>query len=591
MIQAIRATEDWGNAHGHFMQAAHNKTAIMHLPPPKALPSPTSTPVTLSDGSVVPMVNSYKYLGFMVTPTLSADPQLNKFVNRVVSQFHRLVAYNNVNPYLPQTSLLQLLKSLLSPYLLSTVPVTTTSIAKLRTAIKPVQRYILANAPEVSPTSLLNIESGIPSSKFLLLRSILGINFATMTSIHPNSPLVVELNEQRANLRPGCFIDRVRKACSSLSPYGIDPAIVTNNPNFMLKTVTHSLHPPSQQESPGPFDAPLAAHILARVLVTGERRRELVSSKYNSNITTMSQRTPSGPPTQTYSSLAFSYAYCNAGAISTKETPLSFIGETSSGNLLVRTTVPLEKKLIAALVRARTGALSINTHPLAPKPWLYNDLTSEEYRSICNGLPCPFCPGTTLCPYHIICECTHPPLVIARAGLVAKAAAYIPVLAKHILLSDTGTNPNDQQSPRVMAHASATTNCTTIDWTTPTNLNLLYRLVLVFPWPSAAVTDPLSAQCKALGQLFDLTIVPNSRIHAISNSWVPWGAKQLTSMATVFSSEVIKHNLPNGLPGRSPLSPPYDRPFNFKKRMAAHKRRKGAAAAAAAPAIAPATTQ
>jgi hypothetical protein len=62
-------------------------------------------------------------------------------------------------------------------------------------------------------------------------------------------------------------------------------------------------------------------------------------------------------------------------------------------------------------------------------------------------------------------------------------------------------------------------------------------------------------------------------------------------MAAVFSSEVIKHNLSNGLPGRSPLSPPYDRPFNFKKRMAAHKRRKGAAAAAAAPAIAPATTQ
>ena len=588
--RAITATEHWGNAHGHFMQAAHNKTAIMHLPPPKTPPPPPYPPVTLSDGSIVPMVTSYKYLGFMVTPTLSADTQLDKHIKRVLTEFHRLVAYNNVSPYLPQTSLLQLLKSLLSPYLLSTVPITTANIAKLRTAIKPIQRYILANAPEMSPTSLLNIESGIPSSTFFLLRSIFGINYATMTSIYPNSPLVVELNEQRANPRLGCFIDRVRKASSSLSSHGVNPSIVTNSPAFMLQIVTRSIHPPSQQLTPGPFDAPLAAHILARVIVTNDRRVDLVSSKYASDIITMCQRVPPGPPTQTYSALAFSFAYCRDGAISsTKETPLSFIGETSSGNLLVRTTVPLEKKYIAALVRARTGAISMNTHPLAPKSWLYNDLTPEEYRAICNGLPCPFCPGAVLCPYHIVCECTHPPLVTARATLLAKATTYIPVLAKHILLADTGTSPNDQHSPRVIAYASATANCTTIDWTTPTNLNLLYRLVLVFPWPSASVTDPLSTQCKALGQLFDLTIVPNSRIHAISNSWVPWGAKQLTAMAAVFSAEVIKLNHPNGLPGRTPLTPPYDKPFNFKKRMAAHKKRKEAATAT--PVTVQATTQ
>ena len=517
----------------------------------------------------------------MVTPTLSIEPHLDKFVKRVTGQFHRLVAYNNINPHLPQTSLLQLLKSLLSPYLLSTIPISTANIAKLRTAIKPVQRYILANAPETTPTNLLDIESGIPSPYFLLLRSIFGINFASLTSIYPNSPLVTELNEQRTVPRSGCLIDRVRKAASSLRDYGPSlPLRVTNDPAFLLRIVTHGLHPPLQQQSPGPFDSPIAAHILARVITAHERRKGLVSSgKYASDITTMCTRVPPGPPSQTYSALSFSFAHFAIGAaVPTKETPLSFIGETSSGNLLVRTTVALAKKSIAALQRARTGAISMSMHPLAPKSWLFNDLTSDEYRSISNGLPCPFCPGSILCPYHLICECSHPPLVAARAALTAKATVYIPVLSKHILLADINTNPNNPDDPRVITYTSTINNCATINWTTPTNLNFLYRLVLVFPWPSAAIVDPLSTQCKALGRLFDLTTVGNNRIHAISNSWVPWGAKQLLSMAETFSAEVIRLNLPNGLPGRVPLTPPYGT-YNFKKRKAAFKKRKNAATA------------
>jgi hypothetical protein len=49
-------------------------------------------------------------------------------------------------------------------------------------------------------------------------------------------------------------------------------------------------------------------------------------------------------------------------------------------------------------------------------------------------------------------------------------------------------------------------------------------------------------------------------------------------MAETFSAEVIRLNLPNGLPGRVPLIPPYDT-YNFKKRKAAFKKRKNATAA------------
>ena len=64
----------------------------------------------------------------------------------------------------------------------------------------------------------------------------------------------------------------------------------------------------------------------------------------------------------------------------------------------------------------------------------------------------------------------------------------------------------------------------------PSGQALLFRLVMVLPWPAACVNDPQARRALALGTMMDLTVVRNNRLHPIADSWVPWGAKRLMSI-------------------------------------------------------------
>jgi hypothetical protein len=52
------------------------------------------------------------------------------------------------------------------------------------------------------------------------------------------------------------------------------------------------------------------------------------------------------------------------------------------------------------------------------------------------------------------------------------------------------------------------------------------------------VDDASALVTLGLGQLFDATVVPNSRVHATYNSWTSWGSKALIRSVRVWADAV-----------------------------------------------------
>ena len=206
--------------------------------------------------------------------------------------------------------------------------------------------------------------------------------------------------------------------------------------------------------------------------------------------------------------------------------------------LIPQLTRATDPQLILALRSHRLGPCALH-YCYGPQKWRIKQgpKTDELFRTAARGSPCPFCPGSTACAYHILTECTHPPVAAARLTLSTAAAAYLPTLATHIV----GALGDDDDIPLSVQVAHSFLQRSSVappDWSTPTGKNFLFRLALVLPWPAAAVDDPTAAHCRALGHLMDSIVVRNSRRHRLANSWVLWGAKALRRMLTVWAGAV-----------------------------------------------------
>jgi hypothetical protein len=71
-------------------------------------------------------------------------------------------------------------------------------------------------------------------------------------------------------------------------------------------------------------------------------------------------------------------------------------------------------------------------------------------------------------------------------------------------------------------------------------MSMLYRLLLVIPWPAAAVDDNSALHAKALGHQFDITVAANNRLHGLANSWTLWASRNLATITNVWKILVDK---------------------------------------------------
>ena len=195
----------------------------------------------------------------------------------------------------------------------------------------------------------------------------------------------------------------------------------------------------------------------------------------------------------------------------------------------------LSKRLILGLHSAMQGGSCFHYRPLGPASWICEEkegLTKDHFQSVARGSQCPLCKALHADPFHIICECPHHTVVTARVDLQRKASTYLPYLTERIFKA------NHEPSNALSTAYNDSLTLTAPDWSTPSGKALLFRLILVLPWPEACVDDPNASWAKTLGIVLDRTVIRNSDIHPIANSWVPWGGKALLRISKVWSDAV-----------------------------------------------------
>ena len=542
-----RAVHEWGSMFGHQIQTAPHKTAILHLPKPgrislfyqnvlTAPPTadiPTISPATLEDGRVVPFTSEYKYLGYMLKEGLPEDAHLQRTIAYIRNNHNRYFAYNGITRTICPTATCQILKTTCLPnYLASIINPTTANIRTLDSAIHPLMRTLLSGLPMSTPSIFLHSESNMPSGRYLLTRSILTTLLNLSISTYKEAPMVSLYHSMRTMIAARQRIPSdswLARAMDYFSPYVAPLGDYMDISTILQLPAGYNITP---------SDATLATTVYARMVCEKAARVELQrlvnSGKCTRTVTAFSHAPAPGPPKQHYHDLQFGLHHLKEGAAyPSKYVPLSCVTEMGPC-ITARVTVPLPRANLIAIRAARLGACCLHYSPLAPLTWVTEGpRTSEHFRAVAHGKHCPFCEGTTADPRHILCDCTHPATATARAAVLDRATAFIPTLAKHIYSATP--KPTGELRDTYYALLSLPPRP---DWSTPSGKTLLHRLTLALPWPEACVDDPAAAHARLLGRLMDLTIVRNSRLHPIANSWVSWGSKALLRMCAVWASAV-----------------------------------------------------
>jgi len=578
---AVRAVKEWGDAFGHELNLKPHKTCVMYMPPDgrplkqpadgQSLREANGLPaITMADGTEVHYVDHYKYLGLVVYPDPKATLRCNlqKLIGDISKNHSRFFAYNSTLRKLPQTAVVQILKTVcINNYLLSIVDPTQGNIDILDKALRPVMRTATARLPTSTPVSFLSIESGLPSAPFLLARAMLTHLLQTLHTLHRDAPAAKitgahvqdtlvgrRLDPSTWVARATAYLDKHRPALqiklgargnwgqpSAILGRPVGPGILSPSGRVMLPHASLT-----------PDDITMAARIYAMLHAHQELMDKAQKGGLTCHVTTMSHKPDvTRGPSQFYHDLCLGHEYTLSGlATPARATPMSTIAQGAAGVLLPSTTHYINADHQHALIYGRLGTRQLFHHP-GPEVWRLGDAKSKEAMQLVNkGLQCPFCPEVA-CAYHIINECKHPHLAAAQAALRASATDFLPTLATIICQASDGA---PARSPELdPALDTLTTSPLPPDWTTPTGQNALFRLTMVLPWPAAAVDDPSAVHIRAMGTLLDHTIVRSSKRHGVANAWVGWGGKRLYNIVRLWASEVDAHYAAHELP--PPLPP------------------------------------
>ena len=547
----IRAIHSWAKAWGMTINVGETKTACMYLPYTRTSSLPPQ--ITLEDGTPVPWVNTYKYLGCKIHYNLNMDSLLDDIIKRLETATARYFAYNSITDQLDQASKSQLLKGTLSPYLLSLVPPTEANIATLDIALRKLARYLTRLPLSYAPNATLDTESGLPSARFLLIRT----RFSTLLSLaltpHQSAPAVRAIRGYNGN---GAWSTETIALLQSYSAMGAGPF---NDIQSIL----------SLNRLPHIADVPRAALVFARKACAAHLLATRPPPPQGLPYFTLaSQRLPHGEgPLHHGLSLAFYHAYNDNIGIYTF-TPMSCRLPGAAGGALPRLTIPLHPIGLEAIAHLRLGAYALSLHPLGPDRW---KVTSPNYvpgrsrnrgfqgrlraprlsdagrSEAARGHPCPFCPNAPPTdPFHVIHECIQPEVIAARNDIRQRALVYIPRLINHIE-SAANSNPLVPNPPPSGTWDLPLSAVETHNWDTATNGNLLFFLLAVIPWPAAFVDDPNATIMAHLGRCFDAARIDNSRLHAVYNSWAGFGSRATLHIFKSYSGAV------NALPAGAAL--------------------------------------
>jgi len=538
----LRLIEEWAKAWGHTIKVGEKKTASMYFPVPGAKPEPNPTPViTLASGTVVPWVETYKYLGCALTPKLDLSSALDLIINRVKLTAARLFGFNSITSRLDNASKAQLLKCAFSPYLLALVPPTKANIDKLQKELRKLARVITVLPSVFSDDGTVDLEGGIPTALYSIIRSRLTTLLALRLTPHQDAPAAAIIRThvgQHGRTNVNSWVATTTKFLQHYSNMGAGPfddirAILGLNREPHLGDVTR------------------AAQVFARKACNASLREAFLEENGGGDVPIigLSQRPPVGEgPVQQCHALAFSYVHYINLLGTLPFTPMSCRVTLGGGCPLPLTTAPLSEAQRGALAFIRLGAVALSASPLGVPAWRVtstgkgarrNLSDPETWRLAKRGRQCPLCVGTaaTADPFHVIHECMHPDVAAARDITRVKALRFVPILLAKMEQA-AGSAGRFSQPPPAGGWKAPPNQLEAHSWETTTSGNLLLRLLAAAPWPAAAVDTEDAPLARHLGRCFDAARLSNTSLHAVYNSWCGFGSRASLALFAAYASAV-----------------------------------------------------
>ena len=476
--------------------------------------------ITLTDGTtVIPNVAQYRHLGLTLPRNLSLDPFVESTATSILHAYAQFFAYSAITPLLSPCSRVDILREACPSFMLGLVPPTPANTKTLDNALLRLAR-VTCGLHDSAPSDLARCESGIPSALFIFARERTRILLSLALSPFQDTPATRALRGYGTG--KGTWLHDTLKL---LRAHGTGTDEFANA--ALILGVRH--------RQAHAADVPRAAAVYARKCVAvsmGAHDAPAAATTMD-----MAQRPAPGPPTQHAQDLAFGHHYSFL-ELSTHHgaTRMSDTLPNGAGCPLFRPTLHVERAIIMALGRARTGALCLAMEPLAPRRWLLEKESADgdAWSRASRGRRCPACRGTNNTDvYHIINECTHPAVVTARLKLQQQAASFIPSLAALVRDAAKRTAPGARPPPPGTTWLPGATALAAHNWTSGTNKRLLLHLVIAKPFPAACVLDPAATIASHLGHLFDNLFTHTCQVtclHPVYNVWVPWAGRHLLSV-------------------------------------------------------------
>jgi len=550
LLDPLRATvlavERWAAAWGMTLNLGPNKTAVMEFLHPAARrarraedsrrrrtgrPAFAQPAVTLSTGAAVPWTSSYRYLGYDLRDDLKDSGVVAATVATMKYHFQRVFWYNSIVWRSSQTLQFQVLKTYVVGavnYLNGLVEPTARNLKAVDSVLAKAARAILG-LPRSSPSILYRLEMNAPSALFLYVRARIQLLLSLLHTPHDDAPAPALLGALVQQIVPGAPLDAAGPGASWLQR---TKALVDEwaARGAVISDVTSRR------------DVGRAAFVFARLLTNIAILESATADGVPTDRTLLSHRVHGAPPKAAVMSNVLGLRWTIAGMGDLRVTPLSVLGAycAGSGFALTRRAMPRDDAL--AWARSRLGAYALHIPPLAPKTWTVSEQSGgDAMRDASRGQRCPFCLPTPASPVadimHVLCECTHPAVAAARAVLQRAAADFVCRLAERVATAQRGFSPALELEV-ADALAALRVALPLHDWNTPSGASLLYRLLLVLPFPAACVDDAAAGVARALGRAFDATIVPVFRRHALFDSWGAWAIPSLRRMVAVWADAV-----------------------------------------------------
>jgi hypothetical protein len=521
--RVLRLVEAWCAAWGMKMNVGIKKTAVLPLickqdkDKYKVLP-----PITLADGTVVPYCTTYKYLGYTMDAGMHEPAYEDKLMNNILGTMHgnynRWFKANSLARRLSPAAKLQLAKAVsLSSYLMCMVPWTEEALGRLEGALGRFARD-LGGLGRAASSELAHIMSGMPTAWFLVARERARMLFTLRATAHKEAPAVrVLLAIGKAR---GSWLFETERKMEALRQEGArDPRSVMGKPANHVFSMA---------------EVPAAAATLAREAARVAQAQKRVAGKLLQQHVVLSAAWVDAPPAQSVTDATLGGRYApdaERGCI--RATPLSHCGAGGGGALACRVSAHVPLDVVRAVIAAWEGPMALGYAPLGPGAWrLQGTMPTKELRhEVAHGMLCPLCKGGVASPRHVLVECTGArgelDMVAERAKL-RDVARRIAIKLQRLMHAAQGGEEG------TLAHLPVRG----IDWTSPTGRNMLFRLLIVAPWPEAAVDDPAAGVARGLGAMFDATLVPNDRLRPIANAWVSWAGVTVLRVCQKWSKEV-----------------------------------------------------